>query len=270
MYFIKSIIDIIIILLLLRLLIRPNEAYFNQIFSLIYRITDPLLIPSRYLTRNNTKGLFLTVLCLVLLRGLVFIAIRPMSFISGAGLSLLGLFQLLFQFYMVIWFVSFISRYSSGTFLMNILQRAFIPLNILSDRLGIPARHFYLFVFLFLWILYSLLSYFIHNLMSLMTIDLSFSIFYGLGEGLILFLGLFPGFFSVVIIIGVLLSWVSPDPYNPIVQAIYSITEPLLAPFRRFTPNLGGLDISPIFALLCFQLLGKLGQQLVAGIFIAT
>ncbi|MDB9822393.1 YggT family protein [Deltaproteobacteria bacterium] len=99
-----------------------------------------------------------------------------------------------------------------------------------------------------------------------MTIHSSFSIFHGLGEGLILVLGLFPGFFSVVIIIGVLLSWVSPDPYNPIVQTIYSISEPLLAPFRRFTPNLGGLDISPIFALLCFQFLGKLGQQMVAGI----
>ena len=81
---------------------------------------------------------------------------------------------------------------------------------------------------------------------------------------MMLVLGLFPDFFSIVIIIGALLSWVSPDPYNPVVQAIYGISEPLLRPFRRFVPLLGGLDISPIFALLCFQILGRLGQQLIS------
>ncbi len=84
-----------------------------------------------------------------------------------------------------------------------------------------------------------------------------------------LIFSLFPGFFSIVIIIGALLSWVSPDPYNPIVQTIYSISEPLLEPFRRFVPYLGGLDISPILALICFQVLGKLGQRLVAGVLAA-
>ena len=61
------------------------------------------------------------------------------------------------------------------------------------------------------------------------------------------------GFLSLVIIIGALLSWVSPDPYNPVVQTIYGISEPLLEPFRKIIPNLGGLDISPIAALICFS-----------------
>jgi YggT family protein len=37
-----------------------------------------------------------------------------------------------------------------------------------------------------------------------------------------------------VIIIAVLLSWVNPDPYNPIVRFLYSVTEPVLRPVRRF------------------------------------
>jgi YggT family protein len=54
-----------------------------------------------------------------------------------------------------------------------------------------------------------------------------------------------------LIIIRVLISWVNPDPYNAIVQFLYKVTEPLLAPFRRFFPAYTiGLDISPIFALL--------------------
>lgn len=54
-----------------------------------------------------------------------------------------------------------------------------------------------------------------------------------------------------LIIIRALLSWVNPDPYNRIVQFLYKVTEPMLAPFRRSFPIYTiGLDISPIFALL--------------------
>ncbi len=54
-----------------------------------------------------------------------------------------------------------------------------------------------------------------------------------------------------LIIIRALISWVNPDPYNPIVQFLYKTTEPLLAPFRRLMPAHSiGLDISPIFALI--------------------
>jgi len=54
-----------------------------------------------------------------------------------------------------------------------------------------------------------------------------------------------------LIIIRALISWVNPDPYNPIVQFLYKVTEPVLAPFRRLIPAYAiGIDISPIFALL--------------------
>ena len=54
-----------------------------------------------------------------------------------------------------------------------------------------------------------------------------------------------------LVIIRALLSWVSPDPYNPIVSFINTVTEPLLAPFRKIIPSYKiGIDLSPIFALL--------------------
>ena len=54
-----------------------------------------------------------------------------------------------------------------------------------------------------------------------------------------------------LIIIRALISWVNPDPYNPIVQFLYKFTEPLLAPFRRLVPLYSmGVDLSPIFALI--------------------
>lgn len=54
-----------------------------------------------------------------------------------------------------------------------------------------------------------------------------------------------------LIIIRAVLSWVSPDPYNAIVQFIERVTEPVLAPFRRLIPTYKlGLDLSPMIALL--------------------
>ena len=265
MYFLKSIIDICIIIFLIRLLISSRESYFNPIYRIIYRITDTLLMPSRYLIRDDTKGVFINICALVVIRGLVYISIRPMPFISGVGISLLNFFQLLFRGYMVLLIIDVLSQDGIGTILMDITKRAFYPLNKISRRFGVSRRYFHLFSFLFLWVLYALSSFLISNAIISKTSTYSFSLLHGLGEGMMLILGLFPNFFSIVIIIGALLSWVSPDPYNPVVQAIYGISEPLLRPFRRFVPLLGGLDISPIFALLCFQILGRLGQQLISG-----
>lgn len=54
-----------------------------------------------------------------------------------------------------------------------------------------------------------------------------------------------------VVIARAVLSWVSPDPYNPIVRFIYSITEPVLAQIRRRLPvSFSGIDFSPIIVFL--------------------
>ena len=58
-----------------------------------------------------------------------------------------------------------------------------------------------------------------------------------------------------IILIRVLMSWVSPDPYNPLVRALYQITDPILRPAQRLIPPIGGLDLSPIVVLLGIQFL---------------
>ncbi|NUT75213.1 YggT family protein [Pseudomonas sp. C1C7] len=71
-------------------------------------------------------------------------------------------------------------------------------------------------------------------------------------------IGIFALFLKVLfwaMIISVILSWVAPGSHNPGAELVQQITEPVLAPFRRIIPNLGGLDISPIFAFIVLQLL---------------
>ena len=58
-------------------------------------------------------------------------------------------------------------------------------------------------------------------------------------------------FYMWIVIAGAVLSWVSPDPYNPIVRFINMATEPVFYQIRKRLPvNFGGLDISPIIVIL--------------------
>jgi YggT family protein len=61
--------------------------------------------------------------------------------------------------------------------------------------------------------------------------------------------------YTIIIIIGALISWVNPDPMNSIVRFIREATEPLLRPIRRHLPVVigGRLDLSPLVLLLGLQ-----------------
>ncbi len=60
-----------------------------------------------------------------------------------------------------------------------------------------------------------------------------------------------------IIIARAALSWVNPDPYNPIVRFLYQVTEPVLGRVRRFLPHMGGLDLSPLIVLLALLFLKR-------------
>jgi len=58
-----------------------------------------------------------------------------------------------------------------------------------------------------------------------------------------------------IVVIRALLSWVNPDPYNPIVRFLAAVTDPVLSPIRRRLPYLGGIDLSPIIVILILYFL---------------
>ena len=49
------------------------------------------------------------------------------------------------------------------------------------------------------------------------------------------------------------MSWFRPDPFNPLVQWIETVNVPVLAPLRKYIPLLGGIDLSPIVAILLIE-----------------
>ncbi|OGW56289.1 MAG: hypothetical protein A2Z09_05340 [Nitrospirae bacterium RBG_16_43_8] len=81
-------------------------------------------------------------------------------------------------------------------------------------------------------------------------------------------------FYKWIVIIAAVISWVNPDPYNPIVRFLSTVTEPALRPIRRLIGyRLGPIDISPLIAILVIifaqsfliKSLIKLGYKLGGG-----
>ncbi len=63
-------------------------------------------------------------------------------------------------------------------------------------------------------------------------------------------------FLIIVIFVLAIISWVNPDPYNPVVRFLRATSEPFLKPVRRFVPLLGGgLDLSPLVLFLILMFL---------------
>ena len=63
-------------------------------------------------------------------------------------------------------------------------------------------------------------------------------------------------FFMWIVIARAILSWVNPDPYNPIVRFIHNVTEPVLFQVRKKLPiNFGGIDFTPIIVILIIYFL---------------
>ena len=71
-----------------------------------------------------------------------------------------------------------------------------------------------------------------------------------------------------VLIARALISWVNPDPYNPIVKFLHSVTDPLLSRVRRFAPFLyiNGIDLTPIALLVALQFAKQVVVNLLYGL----
>ncbi len=66
-------------------------------------------------------------------------------------------------------------------------------------------------------------------------------------------IGLLLNVYLVAIIVRAILSWVNPHDYNPAMTILLSLTEPVIRPFRAILPPLGGVDLSPLAAIIAIQ-----------------
>lgn len=67
----------------------------------------------------------------------------------------------------------------------------------------------------------------------------------------------------VLILVRILVSWLNVNPWNPIVHWLRVIVDPILKPFRRILPSLGGIDFSPLLAILVIFFVARVIQSLI-------
>lgn len=60
--------------------------------------------------------------------------------------------------------------------------------------------------------------------------------------------------YQLILLARVVISFVQVDPYHPVVQFLFRVTEPVLEPIRQFLPQSGGLDFSPLVVMVLLQL----------------
>lgn len=65
-------------------------------------------------------------------------------------------------------------------------------------------------------------------------------------------------FYSFVVLVTAILSWLPMDSRHPVMTTLRALTEPVLAPIRRRLPPMGGFDWSPLVLILALQLLKRL------------
>lgn len=70
-------------------------------------------------------------------------------------------------------------------------------------------------------------------------------------------LDLFLSFYWIAIFLSIIVSFVAPATYNPVISLLNQVCEPVLAPARRVLPALGGLDLSPLIVFLVLALLQR-------------
>jgi YggT family protein len=67
---------------------------------------------------------------------------------------------------------------------------------------------------------------------------------------------LFVTVLTIAIFVRAIMSWFNLDPYNPLVQLLGQITDPIIEPIRRIMPRLGMIDLSPLVAIIVLRIVG--------------
>ncbi|MBN2053628.1 YggT family protein [bacterium] len=243
--------NLLLLLLLVRVAMYHVRMLFDPFANPIYRLTEPLLRPLRPVTTVGTRDLspHAGLLLVVLLRGLFFGALGG-GIAAGVRLSFYDLFTLLLQLIAGAFFLSAMLPAYSQNWLVQFLQEfARLFLRFLPVRRVWPRVLIGVVMMVAVHALVTLpLVYYgsrVAGGATILTIHLAESF---------LALTRIVDFFIVVVLVGALMTWVSPDPRNPIVQIVWGISEPLLRPFRGILPLIAGLDLSPILAILAMSL----------------
>lgn len=245
-------INIYVLILFIRIFMTESERY-DLIFDMICKVTDPVVAPFGSNMRRGQLNLapLVPMAALLLLKGLMRHSI--------AG-SLLGFADTLLQLYvMILIIISGFREYYTNP-IANFAQRMVNPVRAMMANFSRQVGTVNLLAILLVIVAHIIVTMILTPFMSV-SLPLKSTII----RSLALILSL-TNVFALIIIINVLLSWVSPDPRNPIVQLLALISYPITEPIRRVVPPFGMFDFSPFIAIIALQVVYAIGHSILSNL----
>ncbi len=247
--------------LLFRLILTQQELTFNPIGKGVGMLTDPLFRLVKVPKNQINKFIPISILIFFSIYGLILgISNFSGSFVLGVLSAYMKMFGFIAIFFVIcVLLGSMVSKntgafpiffYRLGNLIVKPIQK-YTRIN--SNLVVVPAL---------LWIIALFTAADFICLAASMAyssqwVSASYTMVWVLDDIFKIITQLI-NYLVLIIIIRALLSWFSPDPRNILVQLVYYISEPVLAPFRRYIPPIGLLDLSALVAILALGLLGKL------------
>ncbi len=162
------------------------------------------------------------------------------------------LVRIIFEFYLLVIMLRFILQWIRADFynpvsqfIVKITNPLIIPLRkIIPGIAGLDLAS------LVLMISVAILQILVISMLSGFVPSMAMLISRGMVDLITLFLNIY--FFTIII--QVVLSWIAPHQYNPIIALIHQLNEPLLRPIRKLLPASAGIDFSPLLAIILIQL----------------
>lgn len=250
----SALIDIYIIILFVRMFLRSSERY-DAVFGMVFRATDPVIEPlgSALRWRQINLAPLAAIVALLVLKGLV---------LGSVPLALQRFADRLFQLYVLIVIIIAGYREYYVNPIASFGQRLVNPIRAVAANFSRNLVTVNLLSVVILVVLHIIVTLILVNIMGAPADLFKMTIVRSLLKIVDLTI-----FFTYIIIINAILSWVSPDPMNPVVQLIALISAPIVEPVRRYIPPIGGMfDISPIIAIFGLQILHSIGYGLLTAL----
>jgi YggT family protein len=249
-----------IVVLLLRNSMSRQELYFNPAGKMVASFTEPIFstlfksVPKE----KADKYIPFIIVILAIIYGLLISVLTPIKNLPNAMFnSFHEILVFLMLFYIVCVILgSFVNTYGASIY-TTFFHRMGLPwVKTARGIINIPGNKIVVFAIILIFVAYLIID-------TLFLVGYSFmfgqfnilaSLLVSLKFGLLSVTSLI-GYLKWLIIIRVLMTWVSPDPSNPIVQIIASLTDPIMEPFRKIIPPLGMIDLSPIILIFLLEFL---------------
>ncbi|MBN1356363.1 YggT family protein [bacterium] len=280
---ISILVNLLILALIMKLTLNPREFFFNPFLRPVEYITDPILKPLHRFFRPTAVGWdytpLLAIISLVILQTFAIFIFSNNSILMSMVVCAQSVFSLLLQFVTICVIVTLmVPAYGSNPlikFMIKVLTPFIRIFGFLSKTENGKIVAAFLGILMIAFLIWHFLVITYHQLIPLDVLrpdlltslrigkhvnisDSAFSLsvlVYSLSDVLLTVIAVYQ-FLVFLLIANCVLSWIDLDARNPVVQFVFALTEPILAPVRRLFPTLSGIDISPLIVIAIISIAG--------------